>query len=122
MNPLNLLTRSLAALNLLNHHNIPLPLPNRSALTLSERQRRKNGRGLWGVGLLLLISLTAYAYDGEVQQRHDAILATITGAPSQQPDAMAQPCRSITSFGAKSGGTADCLPAFRKAMKQASRS
>lgn len=76
--------------------------------------------------LTLLLSLTtalsALAYTDAIQQRHDSILALITGAPSQQADAQAQPVRSITSFGAKAGGKSDCLPAFRRAMKQAAKS
>lgn len=66
--------------------------------------------------------LSALAYDAPTTQRHDSILAAITGASSQNANALAQPQKLITSFGAKGNGTADCLPAFRKAMKQASKS
>lgn len=61
------------------------------------------------------------AYDNVVKLRHDSILSLITGAPSQLASAEVQTQKSITSFGAKGNGTTDCLPAFRKAMKQAAK-
>ncbi len=67
-------------------------------------------------------ALSALAYDSATAQRHDSILAAITGAPSQTANALSQPLKSITSFGAKGNGTTDCLSAFRKAMKHAAKS
>lgn len=69
-----------------------------------------------------MATLSAMAYTAEVQQRHDSILALISGAPSQHASALAQPKKDITRFGAKGNGTTDCLPAFRKAMRQAEKS
>ncbi len=66
-------------------------------------------------------TMSSFAYDDIVQQRHDSILTQITGAPSQAQPAV-QPRKSITSFGAKGNGKTDCLPAFRKAMTQAAKS
>ena len=70
---------------------------------------------------MLLSALCAMAYDGDIQVRHDSILSVISGAPSQSASAVSQQRKSITAFGAKAGGTTDCLPAFRKAMKLAAR-
>lgn len=78
-------------------------------------------RGLGGL-LFIMLAVPALAYDDAVQQRHDSILNVITGAPSQTAEAVAQPVKSITSFGAKGNGSADCLPAFHKAMKAAVKS
>ena len=69
----------------------------------------------------LMMATTVMAYDSVIQQRHDSILSVITGAPSQSASHIQQTRKSITSFGAKGNGTTDCLPAFRKAMKQASK-
>lgn len=68
-----------------------------------------------------LWAASSLAYEGVIQQRHDSILSVISGAPSQLPSAAPQPTKNITSFGAKGNGVTDCLPAFRKAMKQASK-
>lgn len=67
-------------------------------------------------------SLSAMAYEKEAQMRHDSILAQISGAQSQLEGADNQPRKSIVSFGAKGNGTFNCLPAFRKAMKQTAKS
>ena len=69
----------------------------------------------------MAISMVAMAYDHDVQMRHDSILSVISGAPSQLTSAEKQPYRSIVAFGAKGDGRTDCLPAFRKAMKQAAK-
>lgn len=69
-----------------------------------------------------MTAVSAMAYTNAIQQRHDSILALITGAPSQAAQAVSQPTKSITAFGAKGNGKTDCLPAFRKAMRQAAKS
>lgn len=69
-----------------------------------------------------MTALSGMAYDNTIQQRHDSILSIISGAPSQLESAAEQPRKSITAYGAKGNGTTDCLPAFRKAMKLASKS
>lgn len=71
--------------------------------------------------LFSILTMTAMAYDNVTKLRHDSILSLITGAPSQLASAEAQTQKYITSFGAKGNGTTDCLPAFRKAMKQAAK-
>ncbi len=71
--------------------------------------------------LALAAVLSAMAYDAQTSLRHDSILSLITGAPSQSPMAAPQLQKVITTFGAKGNGTADCLPAFRKAMKLAAK-
>lgn len=70
----------------------------------------------------MMVAAPTLAYDGAIQQRHDSILALITGAQSQQASATKQPQKLITAFGGKGNGTFDCMPAFRKAMKQAQKS
>ncbi|MBR1839628.1 MAG: glycoside hydrolase family 28 protein [Prevotella sp.] len=67
--------------------------------------------------LLLAASISLYAGNGAALR--DSILSVITGAPSQRHDAAPQRTVSITSFGAKGDGKADCKPAFDKAMKKA---
>lgn len=70
----------------------------------------------------MLVCLSAMSYSEALQQRHDSILARISGAGSQSTTAVAQPVRSIVSYGAKGDGVSDCLPAFRKAMRHAAKS
>lgn len=60
------------------------------------------------------------AFDDDVQQLHDSILANISGADANQ--IQVQPVKYITAYGAKPGGMFDCLPAFRKAIRAASKS
>lgn len=72
--------------------------------------------------LSLMMVVSAKAYDTTTQQLRDSILSAITGAPSQSATAITQPRKSITSFGARGNGKTDCLPAFRKALRQASKS
>lgn len=69
----------------------------------------------------MLTSLSSFAYDDLIQQRHDSILNVISGAPSQS-GVNNQPCKYITAFGAKGNGIKNCQPAFLNAMKFAKKS
>lgn len=70
---------------------------------------------------VMLTSLSSFAYDDLIQQRHDSILNVISGAPSQS-GVNNQPCKYITAFGAKGNGIKNCQPAFLNAMKFAKKS
>ena len=59
----------------------------------------------------LMVAITIHASDSQ----RDAILSQITGA--QIPEAVI----NIQKMGAKGNGNADCLPAFKKALKKAAR-
>lgn len=58
------------------------------------------------------------AYTPEKQMLRDSILSVITGAE----DNANQKVVTITKLGAKADGKTNCLPAFRKAMKMATKS
>lgn len=68
------------------------------------------------IALTLTIAvLHASAYTPDKQAMRDSILSIITGAA----DHNTQKTLNITSLGARPDGKADCLPAFRKAMRKA---
>ena len=71
--------------------------------------------------IAIMTTLNAMAYDAKTSLLHDSILSLISGAPSQAASTITQQKKLITSFGAKGNGTSDCLPAFRKAIKQAAK-